>query len=125
MKYAFLIILALASISLLSACGGTASDHGHPHDEASPATHAAERSAADDVEYGHGLGDDTHSHDAPETEAFYGDDATNASENAVVDDNGHAHGEDTHTHDGDQDGPDTTTEHGEDTESGEPHGHDH
>lgn len=125
MKYTFLIILALASISLLSACGGNDSDHGHPHDEATPAPHAAERSAADDAAHGHAHGDDTHSHDAPETEAFYSDDATNPTEDAIVDDTGHTHGDDTHTHDGGEQGHDSTAERGEDEDSVEPHGHDH
>lgn len=123
MKYTFLIIPALASICLLGACGGNDSDHGHPHDETAPAPHAADGSAGDDAEHGHAHGDDTHSHDGPETEAFYGDDATNPSEDAVVGDNAHAHGEDTHTYD--REDPDTSNEHGEDEESGEPHGHDH
>lgn len=100
MNHPFLSILALASICLLSACGGNDSDHGHPHDDAAPAPHAAESSAGDDAEHGHAHGDGTHSHDGPETEAFYGDD-------------------------GDEEGPDSTTEHGEDEDSAELHGHDH
>lgn len=125
MKYAFLIIPTLASICFLGACGGNDSDHGHPHDDAAPAPHAVDGSAGDDAEHGHAGGDDTHLHDGPETEAFYGDDATNPSEDAVLDDNEDAHGEVTHTHDGAEEDFDTTTEHGEDEESGEPHGHDH
>ena len=125
MNHTFLIILALASMCLLSACGSNDGDHGHPHDDAAPAPHAAESSDGDDAEHGHAHGDDTHSHDGPETEVFYGDDATNQTDDVVVNDNGHAHGDDTHTHDGDEEGADSTTEHGEDEESVEPHGHDH
>lgn len=124
MNHTFLMIVALASICLLGACGGNDSDRGHPHDDAAPASHAAPSSDGDDAEHGHAHGDDTHSHDRPETEAFYGDEATNQTEDAGVDANGHAHGDDTHTHDG-EDGPNSTTEHTEDEESVEPHGHDH
>jgi hypothetical protein len=118
-------ILALVSLCLLSACGGNDADHGHPHDDAAPASHAAESSDGDDAEHGHPHGEDTHSHDEPETEEFYGEDATNPTENAVEGDNGHPHGDDTHTHDGDEEGHGSTTGHGEDEDSVEPHGHDH
>jgi hypothetical protein len=123
MNHTFLIVLAFASICLLGACGGNDSDHGHPHDDAAPAPHAAE-SSGDDAEHGHTHGEDTHSHDGPETEAYYGDDAASATEDAVVDDTGHAHGSGTHTHNGDEEGADNTPGDGE-GESVEPHGHDH
>lgn len=125
MKHTFLIIPALASICLLGACGGNDSGHGHPHDDTAPVPHAAENSVGDGAEHGHAHGDDTHSHDGPETEAFFGEDATIPSEDAIVNDNGHAHGEDTHTHDGDEEDPASTTERSEGEDSVEPHGHDH
>lgn len=125
MSHTFLIILVLASTCLLSACGGNDSDHGHPHDDAAPAPPAAESTVGDETEHGHPHGEDTHSHDGPETEAFYGDEATNPTEDAVVDDDAHAHSDDTHTHNGAEEGPDSTTEHGGDEDSDEPHGHDH
>lgn len=118
MKYTFLIILAVASICSLGACGGNDSDHDHPHDDAASAPHAADGFASDDAEHGRAYDDDTHSHDGPGTEAFYGDDATNPSEDAVVDDNGHAH-------DGDKEDSASTPEDGEDEAPVEPHGHDH
>jgi hypothetical protein len=125
MSCAFRIIFVVASTCLLSACGGNENDHGHPHDDTGSAPPAAESSAGDEMQHGHPHGEDTHSHDGPETEAYYGEEATNPTENAVVDDDAHAHGDLTHTHSGAEEGPDSTPEHGEDKDSDEPHGYDH
>lgn len=57
--------LCLFALALLAACNGD-----HEHGNGADHSHDADHSATD-----HSQGPDTHSHDAPETESLYGDDA--------------------------------------------------
>ena len=59
MRNTLTAVVCLSALAQLAACSG---DHEHGSD--------SDHSAAD-----HSHGPDTHNHDAPETEAFYGDDS--------------------------------------------------
>ena len=92
--------LLLALFGLLAACG-QADEHGHAHD--GDADHAHE-AAADDHGHAHdgedhGHAHDDHAHEAPQTEAFYGDQADEPAEvlEAAQDEEDEEH---EHTHDG-------------------------
>lgn len=81
----FFALIAAAGLAL-AACSAE-NDHGHPHDgegENSHEAHAAHE--------GH---DDAHAHDdgaeAPETEAFYGDESKPAEASETPDDEHHQH----------------------------------
>lgn len=92
----FLLLLAFS----LAACSEEADDHGHAHDDGS-----AEHQAHDD---GHSHDDDAdHEHQAPQTEAYYGDEAQSTGETGSAmtempkqeDEHTHEHdGSDDHTH---------------------------
>lgn len=84
-KPGFAVLLAMTGA--LGACGANEGDHGHAH------------------------GEGTHTHDAPDTQALYGDEAARAGDAAAGRE--HPHGDETHTHGGPDGG------HGED-EAGEP-----
>lgn len=107
MKFFKMMMLVMAGI-LLSACSES-DDHGHPHN--ADGGHSQEATAE---EHGHEHGEDTHAHDAPETEAMYGDEA----DAPVTESEPHAHGEDTHTHEMEEE-----HHHGEGEEA-EEHSHD-
>lgn len=109
----FKLMFFLAVGVLLSACGES-DEHGHAHD--ADGGHPQE-AAAEDQEHGHEHGDDTHSHDAPETEAMYGDEAESPAEPATTESEPHAHGEDTHTHE-------ESADHHDEAEAGDEHSHD-
>lgn len=103
------IVLLFVMTGALGACGAGEGEHGHAHDGGAPHAHGPETSAApDDSEQGHAHGEDTHTHDVPDTQAFYGEEAA-----AAGDGHEHPHGDEVHTHDG----PDAG--HAED-EAGEP-----
>lgn len=108
--------LWLGLVLLITACDHSGDDHGHPH--------RAETDSASAAEQNHAHDDDSHVHEVPETEAFYGEEAASEPVRAET----HAHeGEPHHTHsDGaehvhDEHSADKSHTHQDDTA----HGHDH
>lgn len=80
------ILLLIATSLALTACG--ADDHGHPHNgDADHAHPPAGESGQSEAAGDHAHGGDTHTHDASETESFYGDDAAEGHDEAH--DHGH------------------------------------
>lgn len=70
-----------SSLALLVACSGE-DDHGHPHPGGGhPPAVQSSSEHSDSAEHSHG--DDTHTHGAPETEAFYGDETAPATDTAA------------------------------------------
>lgn len=114
----FRLMLFITAGVLLSACGES-DDHGHEHD--AEGGHSNEAAAE---EHGHEHGDNTHAHDAPETEPMYGDEAESAADATAVESEPHEHGADTHTHEepAEHDAA-AEEEHSHDDEP--PHDHDH
>lgn len=94
MKTLFRTALLFAVSGALWACG--ADEGERAHEDGAAHTHEAEATVAEEGSAeGHAHGADTHAHDAPETEAFYGDEA--ATEEPSENDE-HAHGDKTHSH---------------------------